>query len=233
MTQYLNKCTYTSATKMSELVLQDYRYLLTLKRFGIPLGFGNQTIAEVCQSAGADTDTFLLVVNTLAEPAQTESFPLEAINVPLVMAYLKNTHTYFIHYRLPKLHVMLRELIKGADELHGSLLLEFFEKYETEVCRHMEYEEKYVYPYVINRYEGKDSGPHTIDYYESHHNDIEKKLNDLRNIIIKYLPPLKDTDQMNDLLIALFQSEEDLNRHTFIEEHIVFPAVRYYESKNE
>ncbi|MGL4293505.1 MAG: hemerythrin domain-containing protein, partial [Bacteroidales bacterium] len=144
--------------------------------------------------------------------------------------FLKRTHAYFIHYRLPRLHEMLRELIAGADELHQSLLLDFFSKYEQEVRRHMEFEDTKVYPYVIRRYEGSYRGKYNIDYYEKQHNDIEKKINDLRNIILKYLPPLPDVNRMNDLLYDLFQAEEDLNRHTFIEEHLLFPAVKYYES---
>ena len=133
---------------------------------------------------------------------------------------------------MPKLHKTLENIVRDADQLHASLLLEFFDKYQNEVTRHMEYEEKNVYPYVIKRYQKVYAGPHDIEYYESQHNDIEKKLNDLRNIIIKYLPPIADEDGMNDLLFALFQSEEELNRHTFVEEHILFPAVKFYESKS-
>lgn len=231
MNAFFNNCPFNQQIKMSELIQTDYRYLLTLHRFNIPLGFGNQTIGEVCAKNNVDTDTFLLVVNTLADPAYTESFPVESINVPLIVEFLKQTHTYFIDYRLPKLHEMLASLIESSDQLHQGLLLEFFEKYEKEVCRHMRYEERHVYPYVVRRYNGEEPGPHDIDYYESQHNDIEKKINDLRNIILKYLPPLMDVNKMNDLLYILFQSEDDLNRHTFIEEHILFPAVKYYESK--
>ncbi|MEG0950249.1 MAG: hemerythrin domain-containing protein [Bacteroidales bacterium] len=232
MIHYFDKCPFNQAVKMADLIQEDYRYLLTLDRFHLPLGFGNRTIGEVCKEREADLDLFLLVVNTLADPSYTESFPVDAIQIPRLVDFLKRTHAYFINYRLPRLHDMLRELVEGADELHKSLLLEFFEKYEQEVRRHMDFEDKKVYPYVIERYEGVYQGKYNIDYYEKHHNDIEKKINDLRNIILKYLPPLPDVNRMNDLLYALFQAEEDLNRHTFIEEHLLFPAVKYYESKH-
>ncbi|MEG1586387.1 MAG: hemerythrin domain-containing protein [Bacteroidales bacterium] len=231
MIHYFDKCPFNESVKMTDLIQADYRYLLTLDRFHISLGFGNKTIGEICKEREVDTRLFLLVVNTLADPSYTEGFPVDAIQVPVLVDFLKKTHAYFIHYRLPRLHEMLKELVAGADELHKSLLLEFFEKYEQEVRRHMDFEDKRVYPYVNDRYLGAYEGKYNIDYYEKHHNDIEKKINDLRNIIIKYLPPLPDVNRMNDLLYALFQAEEDLNRHTFIEEHLLFPAVKYYESK--
>lgn len=231
MNNYFDKCPFNQAVKMADLIQTDYRYLLTLDRFHLPLGFGNRSIGELCKEKDADLNLFLLVVNTLADPSYTESFPVDAIHIPHLVDFLKRTHAYFINYRLPRLHEMLRELVEGADELHKALLLEFFEKYEQEVCRHMDFEDKKVYPYVIARYEGTYQGKYNIDYYEKHHNDIEKKINDLRNIILKYLPPLPDVNRINDLLYGLFQAEEDLNRHTFIEEHLLFPAVKYYESK--
>jgi regulator of cell morphogenesis and NO signaling len=216
---------------MADLVQSDYRHLLTLDRFRLPLGFGNHTISEHCAAHEVDEELFLLVVNTLADPAYTEAYPIERLHIPHLVDFLKRTHLYFVGYRLPRLYQMLRELIGGADAMHQSLLLEFFEKYEQEVYRHMEYEDREVYPYVIARYEASATGPYDIDYYEGQHNDIEKKINDLRNIILKYLPPLPEVARVNDLLYALFQAEEDLNRHTFIEEHLLFPAVKYHESK--
>lgn len=231
MNTYFDKCPFNQAVKMADLIQADYRYLLTLDRFHLPLGFGNRSIGEYCKEKGADVDLFLLVVNTLADSAYTESYPVEQIHITHLVDFLKRTHAYFINYRLPRLHEMLRDLIEESEELHKALMLEFFEKYEQEVHRHMDFEDKKVYPYVIERYEGTYRGKYNIDYYEEHHNDIEKKINDLRNIILKYMPPLPDVNRVNDLLYALFQAEEDLNRHTFIEEHLLFPAVKYYESK--
>ena len=232
MKHFFDNCPYRGDVKMSDLVQTDYRHLLTLARFGLPLGFGNHTVSEHCAAHGVDEELFLLVVNTLADPALTEDYPIYRIHIPHLVDFLKRTHVYFIDYRLPRLYEMLRQLVAGADVVHQSLLLEFFEKYEQEVCRHMQYEDGEVYPYVIERFHGTAQGPYDIDYYERQHNDIEKKINDLRNIILKYLPPLPAVDSINDLLYDLFQAEEDLNRHTFIEEHLLFPAVKYHESRN-
>ncbi|MGL4292755.1 MAG: hemerythrin domain-containing protein, partial [Bacteroidales bacterium] len=81
MTHYFDNCPFTVSVKVNDLILTDYRYLLTLDRFEIPLGFGNKTIGEVCSERGLDPALFLLVVNTLADPSFTESFPVSKIGI--------------------------------------------------------------------------------------------------------------------------------------------------------
>ncbi|MEG1615884.1 MAG: hemerythrin domain-containing protein [Bacteroidales bacterium] len=233
MKKFFENAPVTRKLKMSELIQRDYRYLLTIDRFNIPLGFKDKTIEEVCALNDVDLNTFLLVANMLENPASGEGFPVQEIKIPLIIQVLKKTHSHFLDYRLPKLREDLGKMIINADEVHKTLLLDFFDQYEKEVRRHMRYEEKYVYPYVVSLFSNGQIDGHDIEYYERQHNDIERKINDLRNIIIKYLPPLGDVNQVNDLLYMLFQSEEDLNRHTFIEENILFPAVKWMESKRK
>ncbi len=55
--------TYTPSHKMSDLATPHFRILLVLNRFGIGLGFGEKTIAEVCNENNVDVETFLAVAN--------------------------------------------------------------------------------------------------------------------------------------------------------------------------
>ena len=48
---------------MCDLVCDRYPVLQVMSRFGIALGFGDKTIAEVCAENKVDTATFLAVVN--------------------------------------------------------------------------------------------------------------------------------------------------------------------------
>lgn len=220
----------TGNMKMVELIRSDYRFLLTLSRFNIPLGFGNSTIEQLCKANNVDLKTFLMVVNKLDGNDKNDDDNLEGINLNQLIMFLKNTHSYFFEYRLPLLQELLSKIVDGAEPVHKALLIDFFDKYDSEVRKHMLFEEKNVYPYVENCINKIHSSKYTIDYFEQHHNDIEKKINDLRNIIIKYLPPLENINVVNDMLYMLFQAEDDLNRHTLIEEKVLFPCVRKIES---
>jgi regulator of cell morphogenesis and NO signaling len=54
---------------------------------------------------------------------------------------------------------------------------------------------------------------------------VEIKLNDLKNLIIKYIEPSYNDNDCNEFLIMLFRFEQDIKDHDRIEEKILFPQV--------
>jgi regulator of cell morphogenesis and NO signaling len=58
---------------------------------------------------------------------------------------------------------------------------------------------------------------------------LDEKLLDLKNIIIKYLPPAKNQEIVNDLLIELFKLEKELSDHTGIENKVLIPKLKALE----
>ena len=43
---------YASTDKMSDLICGNYNLLLVMSRFGLSLGFGDQTVEQVCDQQG-------------------------------------------------------------------------------------------------------------------------------------------------------------------------------------
>ena len=70
---------------------------------------------------------------------------------------------------------------------------------------------------------------YSISQYEEDHSDIEEKLYDLKQIILKYLPNPKDSRLLNVMLHDLFELELDLNNHCRIEDMILVPIVEKME----
>ena len=83
---------------MCDLVCDRYPVLLIMSRFGIALGFGDKTIGEVCLDSGVDTATFLAVVNMHSDDKAPDP---ETISVAALVGYLRNSHVYFLDFRLP------------------------------------------------------------------------------------------------------------------------------------
>lgn len=50
---------------MSDLIQANYRLLRVLPRFGIHLGFGDKSVAEVCRAQGVSMELFLLVATSV------------------------------------------------------------------------------------------------------------------------------------------------------------------------
>jgi regulator of cell morphogenesis and NO signaling len=70
---------------------------------------------------------------------------------------------------------------------------------------------------------------YSIHEYEEDHENVEDKLFDLKNIIIKYIHSPQDSRLLNLILHEIFELEKDLNNHQHIEDLILVPIVEKME----
>ena len=52
--------------KLADIIDVDCRLLYVLPRFGIKLGFGDISVADICKKQGINEDVFLLICNIYA-----------------------------------------------------------------------------------------------------------------------------------------------------------------------
>lgn len=221
---------YVPASRMRELVGGNYNILLVMSRFGIALGFGDQTIEEVCRRSGVDTSTFLAIVNTMLDEEYVPSAEDGEISVECFLRYLHNSHDYFLEYRLPEIR---RKLIAAIDCRHGDIafaVLRFFDEYVAEVRKHLEYEESTVFPYVRSLLAGTADRSYNIRTYRSQHDQIDARLTELKNILVSYYPS-EDSFELNGVLFDIFTCEADLASHTYVENHLFVPVVEQMEQE--
>ena len=130
---------------MRDVIADNGLLLMALSRFGISLGFGDSTVADVCRATGVDCGTFLAVANFISgKPHQAYS-----VSLPALTNYLKQAHVYFLQYVLPGIRRRLIEAIStGVSGDVSFLILKFFDEYYEEVRRHREYENTTVVTYV-------------------------------------------------------------------------------------
>lgn len=62
------------------------------------------------------------------------------------MGYLRNSHDYFLDFRLPGIRRKLIEAIDCSRNDVAFAILRFFDEYVAEVHKHMDYEERKVFP---------------------------------------------------------------------------------------
>lgn len=220
---------------MSDVISDDYRMLQIISRFGIKLGFGDQTVGATCRNAGVDTSTFLTVVNYVKDPAHARiSEMVEQVDVPALIAYLKNSHTYFVDFRLPGIRRKLLEAIDlSAGNRISMLVLRFYDEYAQEVERHMTFENTHVHPYVETLLQGHlpaESFRSIEEQYDEQHASIEKSLSELKNIIVKYYPSDNSAQLMGEVLMDIFMTDEDLHTHCRMEDTLFAECIRRLES---
>ena len=205
---------YRENDKMSELLTRDRKAMQIVNRFGIPLGVGDKTIDAICKQHGIHTPTFLAIVNH-------ETYSTE-IDLPTLQTYLKNAHTYFLEFLLPRIRRQLIEAINPTDQSDqvAMLILRYFDEYVQEIRIHIQHED-----------EGQLEEHATDDQH------IAKKLQELVSLIIKYYPAHSSYPFANELLttvlLGIYQTEEELQTHCAIEDEILRPAMVQTKDKRQ
>ena len=214
---------YGGDDRMCDLVCDRYSVLQVMSRFGIALGFGDKTIAEVCTDNKVDTATFLAVVNLLMNFGNGEELA-EEVSVRALTDYLHNSHGYFLDFRLPAIRRKLIEAVDCSQSDVSFAIMRFFDEYAAEVQRHMAYEEQTVFPYVESLLAGEKNTTYSMEIFRRQHDQVDAKLRELKNIIIKYYPS-GSTNELNGVLFDIFTCERELASHNAVEDEIFIPAV--------
>lgn len=199
-----------------------------MSRFGIPMGFNEMTVEEVCKKNGVDCNTFLAVVNFICEDYDFKDSDIN-ISLPSLLHYLQQSHEYFLEFFLPGIRRKLLDAINMKDSDVSFLILKLFDEYVGEISQHMEEEESNLFKYVECLIEGKTYVDNHIVTYSEHHDKVGSTLRELKNIIIKYCPKDAYTNLLNAALYDIYRCEEELASHCRIEDHLLVPAIKNYE----
>jgi len=226
---------FSENEKMSDLINENHSLLLVISRFGLSLGFGDQTVKQVCEANDIDCKTFLAVVNFLSEGNFEVDHDYEDLSITSVIEYLKNAHSYFLDFKLPLIRNKLIEAVSAQEENipYKSIFLQFFDEYVLEVRKHMDYENKTVFRYVQKVLKGEVDSRYSISVFQDRHNEIDSKLIELKNILIKYYPAKGNNYLLTEVLFDILSCEVDIASHNQVEDYLFIPAVEELERKNK
>ncbi len=227
----------TANEKMADAVHGNYLLIPVINRFGIRLGFGDQTIGAVCANAGIDTDFFLAIINAFSNEDYFPAKKLRAVNVLTIVSYLKKTHDYYRRTLIPVIESYIAALLAKSLKRNPGLRLvkKFFLEYKKELFAHLRSEETRTFPYIEMVYRlhaapgtprvRKDLRRYSMDVYEREHHEVDEKLTDLKNILIKYIGGEFDDAVCSAIVFELFRLEKDILDHTRIENIVLMPMV--------
>ena len=195
---------YQESDKICDLMAHEEDAIQIISRFGLEMGVGDHTIAEVCTAHGVHTPTFLAIVNY--KVFKQKALPAD-IDLETLQRYLKNAHTYFLDFRLPKIRESLIDAIRPAESSSKipMLILRCYDEFVSEIRTHIEHE--------------------NAGLFEEHAHDDERitdKLTEIKNLIIKYYPGTSYA--LLSVMSDLWHMELDFADHCAIEDDILRPA---------
>lgn len=224
-----------SDSKVADVIDRNPLLLLMLEHLNIPLGLHEKNVEQLCNEFNIETTLFLVIANLYLDRIPDSSQIDKIHDITHIIKYLENSHKHYISEKFPLLTSYITEISKINTHPETELLKRFYNDYLVEVTEHLKYENDIVFPYVMsliaeNRQSVSAIGnQYTMAEYSSHHDDIEEKLADLKNLLIRYLPPNQDMQSRRKLLLTLYELEFDLHIHSLIEEIILIPIVERLE----
>lgn len=221
-----NHTIYSEKMKAADLISADWNLLSIFERLDIKLGFGEATIAEICLRYNLSTELFLMICNIYSfDNYRPKTEILKKEDLPHILSYLRASHKHYMTNCFPRLHNNIHIMMEEYEETNSYVLNKFYDDYDSEIKKHFEYEENSVFPYIESLLDRKKENMYKISDFEDNHTNVEEKLNDLKNIIIKYLPGTYTSNIRMKVLNEIFKIENDLRKHTLVENKILIPLV--------
>jgi regulator of cell morphogenesis and NO signaling len=162
-----------------------------------------------------------------------QNFSLE-----IIIDYVLRTHRYYLSKKLCEIEQNIQILLKDYSGSHPLLqiLNNFFYQYTAGLTAHINEEEKHLLPYIncLVKFEKGETDVETyftatknysLQTFIDGHNDTEKDLSNIRNVILNYKPPTTNQTPYRILLSQLQAFEKDLSVHALIEDKVLIPRA--------
>lgn len=222
---------YRKNDSMVELVSSNYQMLWVMNRFGVEFGVEDKSVEEVCKDNGVSVDTLLAVANLfLHQNDPTYKPSLENLSVDNLVAYLHNSHSYYLGSRLPEIRKKLLAALNDSEI--SKLIIRYFDDYVSHIKEHLKYEESVVFPYVSGLSDsGCEKKNYSIDTFELKHDNIDEPLTEFKNVIIKYYKG--GGSDMVAVVTDILHCANDLLIHNMVEDRLLVPLIKKMEDENE
>jgi regulator of cell morphogenesis and NO signaling len=224
--------------KMADVIHGNYLLIPVINRLGIHLGFGDKSVKNICADHGIDIDFFLMILNTFSNEKYFPEHRLQTVNILVFIKYLRKTHEYYLSVQIPLIESLIDKLISTEEQTNKNLKLirSFFLDYKIELNEHIQREERITFPYIENMYSlfyekfddqkyKQITRKYSMKRFVEEHSDIDVKLCDLQNLLIKYIACPNEENVTNAIVFELFRLEKDIRDHTRLEEKILRPMV--------
>lgn len=190
---------------LSEVVYKNPTLIPILNRFGIALGLGEMSVAEVAGKYDLDADFLLLVLNTYLNEDYYPQLELKGVDSSVVAQYLEKTRDYYVQVQLPNIEKHLHAFIGMSMAVGGGgsdspllLLKKLLENFKEALLQDE--------PII-----GED--PDTLQPHQI--------LQDMQEVLIKFLQGNYNQNLCYATIFAMHSLELDMVKHNRIRKRVL------------
>lgn len=195
---------------------------------------------EELKEIGIEPEFLLALLDVFEDRQSFQSQKFHRFSLAVIVDYLRKTHSYYLNKKLLEIEQSIHLLVNAYPQAHPLLLLlrNFYTDYKGHLIMHIETEERDLLPYIL-QLELKERGENvkivpssiTVLQFVNHHHDTERDLEEVRNAILHYSPPVGNQTLYRILLSQLEVFEKDLAVHALMEDEVLLPRAMELEMK--
>lgn len=184
------------------------------------------------------TKSFINLLATAFEsPEKFSAKDYSSVSLPIILEYLKRTHSYYQSYYFSKIDLSIDKLYKVYPEAEDllDLLSVFFDDYRKDIFNHIAEEEEKLFPYIYemlcvpsNQFKKKKNYS-IAGFVKQHTDENENTLVQVINMIRQQYPDA-GFSPLNILVRQIEQFEKDLRIHHKVEEEVLIPKAQRLEA---
>ncbi len=224
----------TVANTLADIVKEDFRAATTLSRYGLDFCCkGGRSLHEACASKGIDPQE---VLNQIAQEQNRsqESSGFDSWNPALLTFYIEKQHHKYVRSIAPVISKHINKVAKVHGERHPETvrIAQLFDKLWTDLEEHMEKEEMVLFPYIRTLAHGERPHNHPfssvsapISNMMTEHQMAGEDMEEIRALANNYKAPDDACTTYRITYMELAEFEQDLHKHVYLENNILFPRA--------
>ena len=229
---------FASTFSFSEIIAQNRHLESVVERMDFAKSSWGLPIIDVCRNSVYSEGFALAVLKAFDENHQFPTDLLLQYPIRAILNYLKATHRYYLERKLPEIEQTFFNLIADYKATHPDLvrISSLFIDYKKELTAHIVDEELTLFPYIENlifhsenRNDDKamytEVANYSLQQFEESHEDVEKSLSHIRELIYHYAPQDSLVMPFRVFLLQMDFFEKDLNCHGFMEDLVLMPLA--------
>ena len=150
--------------------------------------------------------------------------------------YIINNHHSYVTKMIPVIsaHTKKINLVHGKNHPELSKVESAFERVYKDLKQHMMKEEQILFPFIKYLVSAKNNGrkaelpyfgtvKNPIKMMEAEHQAAGDEMHEIRNLTQNYIAPDDACETYKATMFELKEFEEDLHKHVYLENYILFP----------
>lgn len=230
---------------LSQIVTKDHKAAGVFEKYNLDFCCkGNKSLSDACREKGLNTQEILNELQNGTLAANDNSFRFNEWELDFLADYIINNHHQYVRNSIPLISAHADKVahVHGKNHPETIELNKIFSIVYKDLRQHILKEEEILFPYIKYLVKVKNNGSkperpyfgsikNPIEMMEAEHTSAGDNLFQIRKLTDNYSLPPDACTTYTTYYKELKEFEEDLHKHVYLENYILFPKAIKLEEK--